>query len=259
MPVTPDELFAALDRLGIAHPTVSHPPLFTVEQSRSLRGSIAGGHTKNLFLRDKKGALFLVTALEDAAIELKSLHRRLGATGRFSFGSADLMMETLGVTPGARNASASTPKTNRNVSHRPIPRGGETRCAVAGTPRPPGSSALKVLDGRRAGRGPTPDLPDDVAVAAAAALGPLGSRRALSARIRSSTGWLAVVSLSKRTPMPGVTPARLGSCSRIQTTVPSPAIKGDVFCSWKSNLSWVPTASGSRVRMKMPPRLTSTA
>jgi Ala-tRNA(Pro) deacylase len=101
MYATPDELFAALDRLSIAHPTVSHPPLFTVEQSRSLRGAIPGGHTKNLFLRDKKGALFLVTALEDAAIELKSLHRRLGATGRFSFGSADLMMETLGVAPGA--------------------------------------------------------------------------------------------------------------------------------------------------------------
>ena len=100
-PATPDELFAALDRLGIAHPTVRHPPLFTVEQSQGLRGTIAGGHTKNLFLKDKKGALFLVTALEDAAIELKSLHRRLGATGRFSFGSADLMMETLGVSPGA--------------------------------------------------------------------------------------------------------------------------------------------------------------
>jgi Ala-tRNA(Pro) deacylase len=101
MPATPAELFAALDRLGIAHPTVSHPPLFTVEQSRSLRGAIAGGHTKNLFLRDKKGALFLVTALEDAAIELKSLHLQLGASGRFSFGSSDLMMETLGVVPGA--------------------------------------------------------------------------------------------------------------------------------------------------------------
>jgi len=101
MYATPDELFAALDRLSIAHPTVSHPPLFTVEQSRSLRGAIPGGHTKNLFLRDKKGALFLVTALEDAAIDLKSLHRRLGATGRFSFGSAELMRETLGVEPGA--------------------------------------------------------------------------------------------------------------------------------------------------------------
>jgi len=101
MPATPDELFAALDRLGIAHPTVNHPPLFTVEQSQALRGAIPGGHTKNLFLKDKKGALFLVTALEDAAIELKSLHRRLGAGGRFSFGSAELMRETLGVEPGA--------------------------------------------------------------------------------------------------------------------------------------------------------------
>ena len=58
MPATPDELFASLDRLGIAHPTVSHPPLFTVEQSQALRGTIPGGHTKNLFLKDKKGALY---------------------------------------------------------------------------------------------------------------------------------------------------------------------------------------------------------
>jgi Ala-tRNA(Pro) deacylase len=101
MSATPDELFAALDRLGIAHPTVRHPPLFTVEQSQGLRGAIPGGHTKNLFLKDKKDALFLVTALEDASIELKSLHRRLGAHGRFSFGSSDLMGETLGVAPGA--------------------------------------------------------------------------------------------------------------------------------------------------------------
>ena len=101
MSATPDDLFAALDRLGIEHTTVRHPPLFTVEQSQALRGQIAGGHTKNLFLKDKKGALYLVTALEDSVIELKSLHRRLGAHGRFSFGAADLMRETLGVEPGA--------------------------------------------------------------------------------------------------------------------------------------------------------------
>ena len=82
MPATPADLFALLDRLGIAHATVSHPPLFTVEQSQGLRGTIPGGHTKNLFLKDKRGAYFLVVALEDAEIELKSLHRRLGATGR---------------------------------------------------------------------------------------------------------------------------------------------------------------------------------
>ena len=101
MPATPAELFAYLDRLGIAHTTVTHPPLFTVEQSQALRGQIPGGHTKNLFLKDKKDALFLVTAPEDSVIELKSLHRRLGAGGRFSFGSSHLMLETLGITPGA--------------------------------------------------------------------------------------------------------------------------------------------------------------
>ena len=89
MPASPEDLFAYLDRLGIKHSTVSHPPLFTVEQSQALRGQIPGGHTKNLFLKDKKDALFLVVALEDARIDLKGLHRLLGATGRFSFGSAE--------------------------------------------------------------------------------------------------------------------------------------------------------------------------
>ena len=116
MPATPSDLFTFLDRLGIAHRTVTHPALFTVEQSRTLRGTIPGGHTKNLFLKDKKGALFLVTALENAAIELKSLHRLLGAGGRFSFGSADLMRETLGVEPGAVTPFAAMNDTDRRVS-----------------------------------------------------------------------------------------------------------------------------------------------
>jgi len=101
MVATPDELFAFLDHLGIPHASVTHPPLFTVEESRALRGKIPGGHTKNLFLKDKKDALFVVVAEEDAAIDLKSLHRLLGASGRFSFGSAELLRHTLGVEPGA--------------------------------------------------------------------------------------------------------------------------------------------------------------
>jgi Ala-tRNA(Pro) deacylase len=92
-PASPDELLAYLDSLGIEHRTVTHPPVFTVEEARASRGEALGGHTKNLFLRDKKGALYLVVAPEDATIELKSLHRLLGASGRFSFGSADLMRE----------------------------------------------------------------------------------------------------------------------------------------------------------------------
>src|SRR3954466_9555594 len=101
MPSTPDDLFAALDALGIKHTTVKHPPVFTVEQASKLRGQVPGGHTKNLFLRDKKNALYLIVALEDARIDLKGLHRTLGATGRFSFGSADLLLEVWGVTPGS--------------------------------------------------------------------------------------------------------------------------------------------------------------
>jgi Ala-tRNA(Pro) deacylase len=103
MPASPDDLFAFLDRLGIAHRTATHAPLFTVEQSQALRGTIPGGHTKNLFLKDKRDKVFLVVAPEDGAVDLKTLHHKLGA-GRFSFGSADLMRELLGVEPGAVTA-----------------------------------------------------------------------------------------------------------------------------------------------------------
>src|SRR5215472_8709893 len=116
MAAAPDELFAYLDRLSIAHKTISHPPLFTVEESQALRGQIPGAHTKNLFLRDKKGAAFLVVAREDASIELKSLHRRLGASGRFSFGSAALLAELLGVEPGAVTPFAAMNDTAGRVT-----------------------------------------------------------------------------------------------------------------------------------------------
>lgn len=101
MPASPDDLFALFERLGILSTTVEHPALFTVAQSRELRGELPGLHSKNLFLKDKKGRLFLVTAKEDAEIDLKRLHERIGASGRLSFGSAELLLEVLGVTPGS--------------------------------------------------------------------------------------------------------------------------------------------------------------
>ncbi len=116
MPATPDELFAYLDTLGIAHKTVDHPAVFTVEEARDLRGAIAGGHTKNLFLRDKKGAAYLVVAPEDAAIELRALHRQLGASGRFSFGSAALLLELLGVAPGSVTPFAAINDKDQRVT-----------------------------------------------------------------------------------------------------------------------------------------------
>ena len=100
MPATPQELFAFLDSLGIVYRTVTHPPLFTVADSQKLRGTIPGAHTKNLLLRDKRDTVVLAVALEDAVIDLKGLHRLLGAS-RFSFASAAVMRALIGVEPGA--------------------------------------------------------------------------------------------------------------------------------------------------------------
>jgi Ala-tRNA(Pro) deacylase len=101
MPLTPQQLLSHLEGLGIHTRTVEHPALFTVSQSRELRGDLPGGHTKNLFVKDKKGRLFLVSCREDANVDLKRLHERLGASGRLSFGSAEQLMDKLGVEPGA--------------------------------------------------------------------------------------------------------------------------------------------------------------
>lgn len=100
MAATREGLFARLDKLGIKTVTVEHPALFTVEESKRLRGDIPGAHTKNLFLKCKKGTLWLVVALESTAVDLKTLHGPLGC-GRLSFGSAALLEEMLGVTPGS--------------------------------------------------------------------------------------------------------------------------------------------------------------
>lgn len=98
--LSPQQLFERLDRLGIAHRTVEHPPVFTVEQAKALRGSLPGHHIKNLFLRNKKEEMWLVVALEDRAVDLKRLGEVLGA-GRLSFGSPDRLRRTLGVEPGS--------------------------------------------------------------------------------------------------------------------------------------------------------------
>ena len=96
-----EELLSKLDALGIQHETVSHEPGFTVEESQALCSDLPGIHIKNLFLRDKKKNLFLVTVQEDTQVDLKALRKQIGASGNLSFGNADLLMEVLGVIPGA--------------------------------------------------------------------------------------------------------------------------------------------------------------
>ena len=96
----PQQLFAKLAALGIAQRTVEHPPVFTVEEAKALRGNLPGHHIKNLFLRNKKEEMWLVVALEDRAIDLKRLGEALGA-GRLSFGSPERLRRHLGVEPGS--------------------------------------------------------------------------------------------------------------------------------------------------------------
>ena len=83
-PLDAEALFRRLDTLGIAHRSHTHPPVFTVEEAKALRGTLPGAHVKNLFLRDKKKRIWLVTALEEREIDLKALKRRLGEQGSLS-------------------------------------------------------------------------------------------------------------------------------------------------------------------------------
>ncbi len=101
MPASPEDLLAYLAGLGVETSTVEHPPLYTVEDSQTLRGEIPGGHTKNLFVKDKKGRLFLLVLGEETEVDLKRVHERIGGQGRVSFGSAELLEEVWGVRPGA--------------------------------------------------------------------------------------------------------------------------------------------------------------
>jgi Ala-tRNA(Pro) deacylase len=101
VPTSPEDLLAYLASLEIETSTVEHPPLHTVSESQSLRGEIPGGHTKNLFVKDKKDRLFLLVLGEETAVDLKRVHEKIGAQGRVSFGSPQLLEEIWGVRPGA--------------------------------------------------------------------------------------------------------------------------------------------------------------
>lgn len=115
VPATRSDLFAFLDRLGIPTRTVEHPAVFTVAESEKLDREMPGGHTKNLFLKDAKGRLFLVVAEARTGIDMKSLHKVLDCA-RLSFGKPELLLEVLGVTPGSVTAFAVLSDRRRQVS-----------------------------------------------------------------------------------------------------------------------------------------------
>jgi Ala-tRNA(Pro) deacylase len=113
-PATDPDLFRFLDGLGIAHRTYEHAPVFTVEESQALCAHVPGGHTKNLFLKDRRGELWLVVARESLRVDLNALAKQLDVP-RFSFGSAELLIETLGVPPGSVTPFALINDTEQHV------------------------------------------------------------------------------------------------------------------------------------------------
>lgn len=100
MPASREDLFARFQHLGIETRTTTHDPVFTVDQAKKVHDDMPGGHCKNLFCKDEKGALWLIVALEDAVIDLKAAPAKIGSK-RLTFGKPELLMEVLGVEPGS--------------------------------------------------------------------------------------------------------------------------------------------------------------
>ncbi|MEM7239791.1 MAG: prolyl-tRNA synthetase associated domain-containing protein, partial [Pseudomonadota bacterium] len=94
------ELYEMFREHGIAWQHHTHPPLHTVEESRMLRGNLPGAHVKNMFLKDKKGQLWLVTCFEYRKIRIRDLEKQIGAP-KASFGKPELLWDALGIRPGA--------------------------------------------------------------------------------------------------------------------------------------------------------------
>jgi Ala-tRNA(Pro) deacylase len=111
---TRDHLMGLLAELGIVTVTEEHPPVFTVEEAKAHTSHLPGGHCKNLFLKDKRGQLYLVVCLDEQQVRINALQKRLGAA-RLSFGNAELLLATLGVTPGSVTPFALINDVERKV------------------------------------------------------------------------------------------------------------------------------------------------
>lgn len=109
-----DQLLARLDQLGIPHATTGHPAVFTVEEARRHTAHLPGGHCKSLFLKDKKGGLWLLICLDHRRIDMNRLAKTIGSP-RLSFGKAELLAEVLGTTPGAVTPFALINDEDRRV------------------------------------------------------------------------------------------------------------------------------------------------
>jgi Ala-tRNA(Pro) deacylase len=115
-PKTAEDFFRFLDSLNISHSTKTHAPVFTVAESESLRDEIPGGHTKNLFVKDKKDQYFVLTVEENATVDLKTVHKIIDAASKVSFGKPEKMLDYLGVVPGSVTVFGAINDTDNQVT-----------------------------------------------------------------------------------------------------------------------------------------------
>lgn len=114
-PLSPEALLKMLSDMGILYNLYHHRAVFSVGEADDVDADIGGTHTRNLFVRDKKENMFLVTLLAHRKIDLAKLAELIGA-GRLSFGSPDRLMTYLGVTPGSVTPFSIINDQDRKVS-----------------------------------------------------------------------------------------------------------------------------------------------
>ena len=115
LPTKPEKLLTKFEELQITYKRFEHPPLYTVNDAKKYQQEMLGIHVKNLFLRDKKKKSFLLVAEQDAEINMKTLHKKIGSD-RLSFGSSERLWQYLGVRPGAVSPLALINDVEKSVT-----------------------------------------------------------------------------------------------------------------------------------------------
>lgn len=109
-----DDLIRILNDNGFEFFVEEHAPLFTVEDSKSLRGQIEGAHSKNLFLKDAKANFFLISIEESASIDLKKTMQQIQSK-KLSFAKPEYLQDILGIEPGSVSPFALLNDTKKQV------------------------------------------------------------------------------------------------------------------------------------------------
>ncbi|WP_101773220.1 prolyl-tRNA synthetase associated domain-containing protein [Peptostreptococcus faecalis] len=110
------KVYDKLDELGIKYSVIEHEPVYTAADLELIKDRAHGIHCKNLFLRNAKGdKYYLVTAKDDADIDIKELKDKIGST-RLSFASSERLMKVLGLTPGSVNPFSLLNDTEKEVT-----------------------------------------------------------------------------------------------------------------------------------------------